>query len=556
MRAAIYARFSSDKQSDSSIEDQARNCIRYAERAGMDIAHRFEDKAISGMSKQRPGYQDMLAAAERREFDVLLVDDLSRLSRDDVEMKQVIRRFKFRHIRIIGVSDGYDSSTKGEKIQSTMRGLMNEMYLDDLREKTHRGLYGKAMNGFSAGGRTYGYKRLPIEHPTKLDVNGRPEIEAVKREINEDEAKWVRQIFEWFANGNSPKSIADKLNTQGVPSTRGTTWAASAIYGDNSQGNGLLNNTMYIGRYVWNRSAWTKNPDTGRRRRVLRPQSEWVEKYLPELQIVSQELWNAVQTRQSEIKQKSVALRKALNNPNTRSRTGKFLFSGLLKCGCCDANYTVYSVSSYGCSTNINRGPSACANKLRVSRKVLEARLLEAIRDDLLSNEALDLFMQETSTMLKQAQADKPPDPQGTERKLARAERDVENLLAAIKAGVITPSTKAELERAEAECAHLTASLNKTEDMAKKLATVLPEAAERYRSLVGQLGASLSRDVASARQALQTLLGTVTLRPRPEGYLEAELQHSYEGLVALGLGPAFKARMVAGGGFEPPTFRL
>lgn len=155
MRAVIYARFSTDKQSESSIEDQARNCINYAERGGMTVITRFEDKAISGASKNRPGFESMRAAADRGEFDVLLVDDLSRLSRDDVEMKQVIRRFKFRRIRIVGVSDGYDSDTKGEKIQSTMRGLMNEMYLDDLREKTHRGLYGKAMNGYSAGGRTY-----------------------------------------------------------------------------------------------------------------------------------------------------------------------------------------------------------------------------------------------------------------------------------------------------------------------------------------------------------------------------------------------------------------
>src|SRR5262245_61930316 len=109
MRAVIYARFSTDKQSDNSIEDQTRNCARYAERCGMTILTRFEDKAISGASKDRPGFEAMRSAGNRGEFDVLLVDDLSRLSRDDVEMKQVIRRFKFRRIRIIGVSDGYDS---------------------------------------------------------------------------------------------------------------------------------------------------------------------------------------------------------------------------------------------------------------------------------------------------------------------------------------------------------------------------------------------------------------------------------------------------------------
>ena len=153
---------------ESCIDFVHLNCDRYAERYGMTVLTRYGDRAVSGSSKNRHGFDAMRAAAARDEFDVLLVDDLSRLSRDDVEMKQVIRHFKFRGIRIVGVSDGYDSDTKGEKIQSTMRGLMNEMYLDDLREKTHRGLYGKALNGYSAGGRTYGYKRAPICNPLGL----------------------------------------------------------------------------------------------------------------------------------------------------------------------------------------------------------------------------------------------------------------------------------------------------------------------------------------------------------------------------------------------------
>ena len=189
MKAVIYARYSTDKQSDSSIEDQARNCKRYAERQGLTVVQRYEDKAISGASKNRPGFEAMCAAANDEKFKVLLVDDLSRLSRDDIEMKQVIRRFKFQKIQIIGVSDGYDSETKGEKIQSSMRGLMNEMYLDDLRAKTHRGLYGKAQKGYSAGGRTYGYKRKPVYSETRIDADGRPEIEYVERIINDDEAQ-------------------------------------------------------------------------------------------------------------------------------------------------------------------------------------------------------------------------------------------------------------------------------------------------------------------------------------------------------------------------------
>jgi site-specific DNA recombinase len=549
MRAVIYARFSTDKQSDNSIEDQARNCERYAERQGMNIVSRYEDKAISGTSKNRAGFKAMTIASYNNEFDVLLVDDLSRLSRDDIEMKQVIRGFKFRRIRIVGVSDGYDSDTKGEKIQSTMRGLMNEMYLDDLREKTHRGLYGKAMNGFSAGGRTYGYKRVPIESTTRKDISGRPEIEAVRREINEDEAQWVRQIFEWYVQGNSPKNIAHKLNKLGVPSARGSTWAANAIYGDFKDGTGLLNNQLYIGQYIWNRSAWVKDPDTGKRRRLKRDSKEWVITDLPELRILPQPLWDAAQARHQEIRQRSTALREALNNPKSRSHAGKFLFSGLLQCGCCGAHYTIYSTTSYGCSFNINRGDVACSNKLRVPRKLLEERLIDAIKNELLSEEAIDLFIEETTKILHLRNKNGNATSAANKRSLSQAEKKIANLMNAIKAGIVTPTTKAELEKAEVEYERAKAAMNAATGMQEVLTTFLPNAAERYRKLINNLGSALQTDIGFARQCLKTLLGCVKLVPSTTGsFLEAELRHSPEGLIKLALNNdiGFKARLVAG----------
>ena len=557
MKAVIYARFSTDKQSDNSIEDQARNCRRYAEREEMMIVRQYEDKAISGTSKDRIGFEAMRAAAKNGEFDALLVDDLSRLSRDDVEMKQVIRLFKFWGIKIVGVSDGYDSSAKGEKIQSTMRGLMNEMFLDDLREKTHRGLYGKAEQGYSAGGRTYGYKRKPIFNPAKLDVDGRPEVVAVEREINEEEAKWVKQIFKWFAEGRSPKSIADELNRLGVPSARNSTWCASAIYGDIKDGTGMLNNPLYIGQYFWNRSKWVKNPDTGKRKRIPRPEEEWTSKDMPELEIIPQELWNAVKTRQKDIKKKSANLRKALNNPKTHSRSGKYIFSGLLKCGCCGASYTMCSTTSYGCSFNLNRGDAVCNNKLRIPRKLLEEILLSTVQEELLSEEAINLFIKETTKLLSDKNQEPKAEYAATKRAMKSAKKEIDNLMSAIKAGVITPTIKAELQRAETEYEKAKASLDTATSTREALTATLPEAAKRYRKLVDNLGNALQSDICHARRCLETLLGSIRLVPSRSGrYLEAELRHNPEGLITLALNKDFKARMVAGVGFEPTTFRL
>src|SRR5690348_7228559 len=145
MKVAIYARYSSDAQRAASIEDQARNCRRRAEADRWEIVATFADAAVSGSDSSRPEYQRMIAAAGRREFDVLLLDDLSRFARDSVEQERTIRRLEFGGVRIIAVSDGYDSQSKARKVHRGFKGLMNEIFLDDLRERTHRGLTGQAL---------------------------------------------------------------------------------------------------------------------------------------------------------------------------------------------------------------------------------------------------------------------------------------------------------------------------------------------------------------------------------------------------------------------------
>src|SRR5690606_16882868 len=101
IRAAIYARYSSDAQRATSIEDQSRNCQRRADNESWQVVATFSDEAISGATSDRPGYQRMQKGALRREFDVLILDDLSRLSRDSLECEKVIRRLEFAGIRIV-----------------------------------------------------------------------------------------------------------------------------------------------------------------------------------------------------------------------------------------------------------------------------------------------------------------------------------------------------------------------------------------------------------------------------------------------------------------------
>ena len=118
----------------------------------------------------------------------------------------------------------------------------------------------------------------------------------------------------------------------------------------------------------------------------------------------------------------------------------------------------------------------------------------------------------------------------------------------AIKMGIVTPTTKAELERAESDCESAKAALAIAAEVEEAIETTLPNATERYRNIVNDLGRALQTDIGQARQCLKTLLGYVRLVPSTTGsFLEPELRHSPEGLLNLALTTDFKVRMVVSG---------
>lgn len=518
MRTAAYCRFSSDLQRETSVRDQLRNIEAYCTRVGWPVPALYQDQAISGSRNDRPGYRALLAAAEIGAFDVLLVDDLSRLSRDHIETAQTIRRMKFAGIRVIGVSDGTDTARDGYKLETGLRGLMSEFYLDDLAKKTHRGLMGQALEGYSAGGLAYGYR-------STFDGSGH------RREIDPEQAKWVRYVFERYAEGASTRQIADELNRQRVPSPRGGTWAHSALYPD-SKGVGMLGNAIYNGRQVWNRTAWIKDPTTGRRRRTMRPKSEWIIIDSPALRIIDDDLWQACSAQAKATKRDTVGRRTA--GKNSGGRKGKYLFSGLLRCGQCGAAFTLRGSTYYGCSARNNRGESVCSNSLTVKKTTIERVLLAGIKESLLSEDAFRAFEAEARALLKSAK----PDPSIARRRIADARRDLDNLMAAIKAGIITPTTKSALQHAEAQISEASEELKKLERF--EPTQMLPRAREIYRELVGNLEAI--DDVAAAREALRGLIGDVRLIPE-NGKLTAEIQ-------SAGLSGAIYETLVAGACLE------
>ncbi|MHC4984144.1 MAG: recombinase family protein, partial [Planctomycetota bacterium] len=278
MRAVIYARYSSDQQRDASIDDQVRLCLARIEREEWEHVTNYTDRATSGASALRAGYQKLMEDARAGRFDVVVAEALDRLSRDQEDVAGLYKRLSFAGVRIVTLAEGEVSD-----LHVGLKGTMNALFLKDLAQKTRRGLEGRVRLGRSGGG-------LALGNPVR---GGRC--------INEREAEVVRRILREFAAGRSPRAIARGLNEDGIPGPGGQLWRDTTIRGHRTRGTGFVNNELYIGRLVWNRQRYVKDPETGKRLARPNPPAEWIVEEVPHLKIVDADLWDAVRRRQDEI---------------------------------------------------------------------------------------------------------------------------------------------------------------------------------------------------------------------------------------------------------------
>ena len=291
MRAAIYVRYSSDNQRDASIEDQIRLCRDRLERDDAELVQTYSDRAISGATMLRPGLQGLLEEAMAGKFEVVYAEALDRISRDQADVATVYKRLSFVGIQIVTLAEGEIS-----ELHVGLKGTMNALFLKDLAQKTRRGLEGRVRQGRSGGGLCYGYDVV-----REVDAAGNPV--AGGRRINTPEAKIVCRIFELYAAGQSPRAIAKTLNGDGLPGPRGRPWGDTAIRGHHTRRTGILHNELYIGRLVWNKQRYIKDPATGKRVARVNPEAEWIVQNVPELRIVDDGLWTQVQQRLGAVRQ-------------------------------------------------------------------------------------------------------------------------------------------------------------------------------------------------------------------------------------------------------------
>jgi hypothetical protein len=165
--------------------------------------------------------------------------------------------------------------------------------------------------------------------------------------------------FREYAANISPRQIAERLNEEGIPGPHGRSWRVSTINGDRQRQNGMLQNRLYAG-FVHNRTSKVTDPRTRVERIKPNPESEWVSEPVPELRIVPDDLWEAVQVRR----------RRIIGIPYGKQKRPRRLLSGMCQCGICGGTWTVIGLERWGCARH--RNGDGCANNRTIGTEQLE----------------------------------------------------------------------------------------------------------------------------------------------------------------------------------------
>ena len=559
---AIYARFSSALQSERSVDDQVRRCREYVAQHGSDpeAVKVFADFAISGASLERPGFEAMMAAVNKGTIKAIVTEDLSRISRDFADSAMIFKKLQFKQVPLIGVADGIDTSMVGAKMAFTFKSLMSEMYLDDLRYKTLRGLEGRALQGYATGNVAFGFHTVPV-------TNDRGEVLGNKIEIHEAEAKIIRRIFRESRDGRSLTTIAHGLNSDSIPSPRVGTrhtrfgWGSSTI-------RAMLYNERYIGVWKFKERQWVKVPGTNRRQPRARNAADVMQQLRPELAILDRDLWDDVQQRLAQTK-KRYTEHGGMRGELTYKRA-PYLLSGLLICRACGAPMTMMGSDRYRyyrCQANKTKGPQVCKNERSLREDIVRPQILDEIRARLLSPDGALEVRRRVAKQLGDRSKQLDSDLRERRERLARTKEKMAGLVDYIAGGDRSPYIVKTLHDHEAFSNAEQREIEILEEEARTpISLPSPEQVER---VVREFDAHLKSHPEAAREQMRSWIqgGTIRVGPREDGEIVAEgdllpmfvvesAQTPKRQLPVTKSMVTGRYTTVAGVGFEPTTFGL
>ena len=352
MNIAAYCRVSTDKTDQlNSLETQKEFFLEYTKRTGDNLIKLYADEGISGTKiKNRKEFQRMLADAEKGLFDMVVVKDISRFARNTVDLLQSVRKLKSLGIETQFLTANMTSMGNSEFVLTIFGALAQE----ESANTSKRIKFGKKMN--AEKGRVpnivFGYDKTIGDY--------------FNLSINENEAKAIRQIFQWYTEeGYGGSKIANMLNERGIKTKRGNNWSQNSVCR-------ILTNEIYTGKII-NGKEEIADFLTGQRRE--KDESEWLVTIRPELRIVEDEVFDKAQ---------DILKGRHDSFKITHERqSNKYLFSTLIKCKECGWSFrrTVRQYKNtyvrWVCSGHNGKGADSCPNAVTVD----EEELIQALQE-------------------------------------------------------------------------------------------------------------------------------------------------------------------------------
>ena len=431
---AGYARYSTDNQTENSIEFQMRVIEQYCSEHNLNLVLKYHDDALSGTNTDRPAFRQLCIDAKSHLFDAVVIYDITRGSRDVSDWFSFRKAMDLLGIEVISTQDKLGDIMNPNDFLVELLGIgIGQHHVLQTRQKTIEGTTQRALEGKFLGGiPPYGYDVVDQEYV-----------------INEKEAENVKMIFEMYAAGYSYADIIEKL--RGSFGKRGKPFGKSSIYS-------ILKNDRYTGLYTWNRrnvkklGKWAGGT----------PNSNIVQLQNKIPRIINQDLFDAVQVR---MKKNNYRTSSDTVCPKSSKRT--YLLSGYIKCELCGCNYVGHTTHARGyknayyyCGTKYRtrncKGPNIPAEQI-------EEWVVDQI-DDLLRNfstAAAERILEKLKENINNCDSEK--------NRIREIELKLKNATDAILNGVAYPELMEEVKRLRQERSELESYISRASNFSNQI---------------------------------------------------------------------------------------
>ena len=546
MLAAIYARKSTEQTGISddqkSVTRQVEHAKDYAKRKGWCVseAHIYSDDGISGAEfVKRPAFIRLMSALKPKPpFQILIMSEESRLGREQIKTAYALQQLTDAGVQVwyYLTDEERKLDTAMEKIMGSLTGFASEVEREKAQQRTYDAMKRKAKAGHVTGGSVFGYDNVEIVGPM-LDAAGCAKRSHVELRINQTEAEVVRKIFRLYTEGHGFTSIAKALNAEGAhcprprPSlTKPHGWVGSSV-------REIILRRRYVGEQVWGRTK-SRMP-SGVKKSQRRPEHEWIVVSVPQLQIISPELWKEAQGRWKSVRKLYLrATDGRLHGRPTNGHESPYLLTGFTECKKCKGSLFIKSRSHgkrrafhYACTTHYQRGPASCSEPMLLPMELLDHAILETIEQDVLQPAILVKAVEKALQQLTTHDDESDARREGLRKDLVHVEAELARLAMAIATGGSMTTLVSAVQDREERRTRLHAELASLDGAPfAQFDAITME--QELRSYLADWPALAQRHYTQTRQILRKLLPN---RIRVWGNVVGEEKHyHFQGEAAMG----------------------